>query len=158
MNKWITRISIIIIVILLGLLFFQQKEYTAKKGNLDIIILAEIQTTFASIVYEHNENILTPERLKMYNDKLSTLSRICGQSENLHELTIYLCGIDSIKFDSINDEVIAKYTSVVEALIEFNQLVYSVEIKEHGGRGYKLLQDKNIRVNIMDPFKFLNEY
>ncbi|WP_461207412.1 hypothetical protein [Clostridium sp. DL1XJH146] len=156
MNKWNLKISLFIIIILLGLLVFQHQKYIAEKGNLDTITLVEIQLTLESIVYEYEKETLTPERFEVYQGKLITLSRFCGESDNLNELQIYLDRI--ITFDDLDDKIILQFTNIEEKLNEFNQLVYSVNRNEHGGRAYRLLKNKDVRENIIDSFTFVNNH
>lgn len=158
MSKWVKIIGIVIIVCLLGVLYFQHKEYATDNGNRDTLILVEMQFTFNKIVIDYTDNKLTPERLAMYNDKLRTLSRFVTQSKNLNELATYFYRIDSTKFDNFNEELIKKYAALVDALVDFNRLVYSIDMKEHGGRAYKLLKDKDVRDDIMEHFKSIYEY
>jgi hypothetical protein len=124
-------------------------------GDLDIVTLVAIGSTFNSITSDYESNELTSEKLDIYYSQLATMERYCRYSDNLRELFYPLHQMQDIEYAEIDDDIISKYTVIVEKLSGFNKLVYSKDMKEHGSRAYKLLRDDEVRSEIIEGFSFI---
>lgn len=154
LSKW-SKNSIIVIVILFSSMFYQYREWTTRMGDLDIVTLVAIGSTFSSITSDYESNVLTSEKLDIYYSQLATMEKYCRYSDNLRELFYPLYQIQDIEYAEIDEDIISKYTVIVEKLSGFNKLVYSKDMKEHGRRAYKLLHDDKVRSEIIEGFSFI---